>query len=66
MSATLSPELDLLPLELGMQELEPMDAPGFWSGFKIGVTISVGTALFGSAVFGATVAAAVGSVVIST
>ncbi|MEQ4724131.1 daptide-type RiPP [Nonomuraea sp. B19D2] len=66
MSATLSPELDLLPLELGMQELEPMDAPSFWSGFKIGVTISVGSLVFGSAVLGATVAAAAASVVVTT
>ena len=27
-------------LELGMQELEAMEAPGFWSGFKTGVVIS--------------------------
>ncbi|EFL16773.1 predicted protein [Streptomyces sp. C] len=27
-------------LELGMQELEAMEAPGFWSGFKQGVVIS--------------------------
>ncbi|MCG7528882.1 hypothetical protein MHW47_31140 [Streptomyces sp. OfavH-34-F] len=27
-------------LELGMQELEAMDAPGFWTGVAIGVAIS--------------------------
>ncbi|WP_188266063.1 MULTISPECIES: daptide-type RiPP [unclassified Streptomyces] len=32
-------------LELGMQELEAMEAPGFWTGFSIGVGIvSVATA----------------------
>ncbi|MET7337419.1 daptide-type RiPP [Nonomuraea sp. NPDC005650] len=37
-------------LELGMQELEAMDAPGFWSGFKQGVAITLGTLVFASAV----------------
>ncbi|WP_316247662.1 daptide-type RiPP [Nonomuraea sp. PA05] len=37
-------------LELGMQELEAMDAPGFWSGFKQGVVITVGTLVFASAI----------------
>ena len=27
-------------LELGMQELETLEAPDFWDGFKTGVTIS--------------------------
>jgi hypothetical protein len=27
-------------LELGMQELEAMDAPDFWGGFTAGLTIS--------------------------
>jgi len=27
-------------LELAMQELEAMEAPGFWTGFSTGVTIS--------------------------
>jgi len=27
-------------LELAMQELEAMEAPGFWTGFTTGVTIS--------------------------
>ncbi|MFI2431563.1 daptide-type RiPP [Streptomyces sp. NPDC018693] len=33
---------DITPenLELGMQELEAMEAPGFWSGFKQGLVIS--------------------------
>ncbi len=31
-------------LELGLQELEPMEAPGFWTGFSIGLGI-VGTGL---------------------
>lgn len=37
-------------LELGMQELEAMDAPGFWSGFKQGVVLTLGTLAFASAV----------------
>jgi hypothetical protein len=38
-------ELDLKPepLELDMQELEPMDAPGFWTGVGIGATLSSAT-----------------------
>jgi hypothetical protein len=31
------------PLELEMQELEPMDAPGFWTGVGIGATLSAAT-----------------------
>lgn len=35
-------------LELGMQELEAMEAPGFWSNFKEGITASIAI----SAVYG--------------
>ncbi|BFO21403.1 hypothetical protein SHKM778_77910 [Streptomyces sp. KM77-8] len=35
-------------LELGMQELEAMEAPGFWSNFKEGVSVSVAV----SAIYG--------------
>ncbi|MER5934755.1 daptide-type RiPP [Streptomyces sp. NPDC002054] len=36
-------------LELGMQELEAMEAPGVWSNFKDGVTVSVAaSAIYGS------------------
>ncbi|MFB9627930.1 daptide-type RiPP [Nonomuraea helvata] len=63
MSTTTAEALDLFPLELGMQELEPMDAPGFWSGFKIGVTISGVALSFGGAVFGGTVALATASII---
>jgi len=31
-------------LELGLQELEPMEAPGFWTGVAIGAT-AVGTVI---------------------
>lgn len=31
------------PLELDMQELEPMDAPGFWTGIGIGAGLSAAT-----------------------
>lgn len=27
-------------LELAMQELEPLEAPGFWTGFKASVAVS--------------------------
>lgn len=38
-------------LELAMQELEPLEAPGFWSGFKTGVTISgIGVASYAASV----------------
>lgn len=43
---TLTPDADLQPtpqdegLELAMQELEALEAPGFWTGFQTGVTIS--------------------------
>ena len=30
-------------LELDMQELEPMDAPGFWTGIGIGAAVSSAT-----------------------
>ncbi|WKD58607.1 daptide-type RiPP [Corynebacterium caspium] len=33
-------------LELDMQELEPMDAPGWWTGFQKGVEITVATLVF--------------------
>lgn len=32
--------LALPALELGMQELEAMEAPDFWGGFTAGLTIS--------------------------
>lgn len=35
--------LDERPLELEMQELEPMDAPGFWTGVGIGAALSSAT-----------------------
>lgn len=36
-------------LELGLQELEAMEAPGFWSNFKEGVTASLQiSALYGA------------------
>ncbi len=35
--------LDERPLELEMQELEAMDAPGFWTGVKIGAELSSAT-----------------------
>ncbi|MCZ7417068.1 daptide-type RiPP [Streptomyces sp. WMMC897] len=31
----------LAELELGMQELEAMEAPGFYTGFKDGLTFSI-------------------------
>ncbi len=40
-------------LELAMQELEAMEAPGFWTGFSIGVgivSVAVGSAALYSAV----------------
>lgn len=40
-------------LELAMQELEALEAPGFWSGFTTGVTISTA----GVASYAATAAA---------
>lgn len=42
----------LAPLELDMQELEPMEAPGFWTGFAIGVAI-VSTAVGSAALYSA-------------
>ena len=38
----------LAPLELDMQELESMDAPGFWDNFKDGVLASLAV----SAIYG--------------
>lgn len=35
--------IDERPLELEMQELEPMDAPGFWTGVGIGAALSSAT-----------------------
>lgn len=35
--------------ELDMQELEPMDAPGWWSGFKEGTKITIATLVFSAA-----------------
>jgi hypothetical protein len=46
---------DMPPLELGMQELEAMEAPGFWSNFKEGVVVSVAV----SAVYGGVASAVV-------
>lgn len=40
-------------LELAMQELEAMEAPGFWTGFSIGVgivSVAVGSAALYTAV----------------
>ncbi len=37
-------------LELALQELEPMEAPGFWTGFAAGVAV-VGVAVSGAAVY---------------
>ena len=45
----------LAPLELDMQELEPMDAPGFWSNFKDGVLVSLAV----SAIYGGVASAVV-------
>ncbi|MFC1408292.1 daptide-type RiPP [Streptacidiphilus sp. N1-12] len=39
-------------LELGMQELEAMEAPGFWTGVAIGVGI-VGVAVASAALYSA-------------
>lgn len=46
-------QLDMPDLELAMQELEPMEAPGFWSGFMKSVAVtaaSVGAASASAAV----------------
>ncbi|MCJ1678475.1 hypothetical protein MTF65_14175 [Streptomyces sp. APSN-46.1] len=40
MQDVLKQEIPTPGLELGMQELEAMEAPGFWSGFKQGLVIS--------------------------
>lgn len=32
-------ETPVVDLELGMQELEAMEAPGFWTGVSIGTAI---------------------------
>ncbi|PYF98938.1 hypothetical protein SAMN05216184_11077 [Georgenia satyanarayanai] len=36
-------------VELGMQELEPMDALGWWTGFQEGVKITIATLVFSAA-----------------
>jgi hypothetical protein len=46
MQTTINPSADLLKdgaetLELGMQELEAMEAPGFYTGFKDGLMFSL-------------------------
>ncbi|MTE21826.1 hypothetical protein F0L17_22465 [Streptomyces sp. TRM43335] len=41
-SAALAKQDNSVPaLELGMQELEAMEAPGFYTGFKDGLTFSL-------------------------
>ena len=42
-------------LELGIQELEALETPGFWSNFKEGVSVSVAV----SAVYGGVASAVV-------
>ena len=45
MSAENTPTPDLTEnVELEMQELEPMEAPGFWTGVSIGTAISASVA----------------------
>jgi hypothetical protein len=49
MQTIISPSADFLKdgaesLELGMQELEAMEAPGFYTGFKDGLTFSMAVA----------------------
>lgn len=41
-------------VELGMQELEPMDALGWWTGFQEGVKITIATLVFSAATAAAT------------
>lgn len=40
----------IAPLELGLQELETLEAPGFWTGFGIGVGV-VGTGLASAGIY---------------
>ncbi|WP_199185415.1 daptide-type RiPP [Cryobacterium sp. Y50] len=40
----------IAPLELGLQELEALEAPGFWTGFTIGLTI-VGTGVASAGIY---------------
>lgn len=44
------PNRAIAPLELGLQELETLEAPGFWTGFTIGMTI-VGTGVASAGVY---------------
>ena len=57
MKDTVAPiSLDDMPaLELGMQELEALEAPGFCSNFKEGVSVSVAV----SAIYGGVASAVV-------
>lgn len=41
-------EIQALP-ELEMQELEAMDAPGWWTGFQEGVKITIASLVFSAA-----------------
>lgn len=41
-------------VELGMQELEPMDALGWWTGFQEGVKITIATLVFSGVTVAAT------------
>lgn len=41
---TFTTDLEPVFAELEMQELEPMEAPGFWTGLGIGVGITVAVA----------------------
>lgn len=40
----------IAPLELGLQELEALEAPGFWTGFGIGVGVAT-AGISGAAVY---------------
>lgn len=52
---TMTEKQGFAPLELDMQELEPMDAPGIWSNFKEGVLVSLAV----SAIYGGVASAVV-------
>ncbi|MFE9404853.1 hypothetical protein ACFYNY_24365 [Streptomyces sp. NPDC006530] len=49
-----APELSVLSvpgLDLGVEELEPLEAPDFWDGFKTGLTLgAAGGAAFGTGI----------------